>query len=82
MGTVIRDTHRLISLLQESGYTAEQAEGFTRVLQQLELDELVTKGDLETELSRQLAQLETRLTTRMATFIGVAVAIIAALKLL
>lgn len=71
------DTDRLVNILTERGFTAQQAEAITDAIQEIDLSGLATKSDL--------AELEARLTVRMATFvsIGVAVqsAIIAAMKL-
>jgi hypothetical protein len=43
---VIRDTHRLITLLQEYGFTAKQAEGFAEALRVLDVRDVATKTDL------------------------------------
>lgn len=63
----LSDTHRLIQMLTKSGFTTEQAEAITDVIQEIDLTNLATKADL--------AQLETRLTVRMATFVGIGVAV-------
>lgn len=53
MATIIADTHRVILKLVERGYTKDQAEALTEVLQELDLSELATKADLN-ELRMQL----------------------------
>lgn len=88
--TLVHDTHRLVSLLRGKGYSKEQAEGFAEALEMLNVDVFVEKNDIERldnrleqrflQLENQLTATETRLTTRMATFLGVAVAILALLK--
>jgi hypothetical protein len=64
---VLPDTHRLVNILTERGFTAQQAEAITDAIQEIDLSGLATKTDL--------AELEARLTVRMATFIGVGVAV-------
>ena len=47
MVTLIVDTHRLVSDLEEKyGYSKMQAEGFKHALDEINLDHLVTKADL------------------------------------
>lgn len=53
MATIVADTHKVIPKLVERGYTQDQAEAFTEVLQDLDLSELATKADLQ-ELRIQL----------------------------
>lgn len=53
MATIIADTHKIITKLVERGYTKDQAEALTEVLQDLDLSELATKADLN-ELRIQL----------------------------
>lgn len=47
-GFVIRDTHRLIGMLQQSGFSAQQAEGIAQALRDLDASALATKADLQT----------------------------------
>lgn len=64
---VLPNTHRLVNTLTERGFSAEQAEAITDAIAEIDLSSVATKGDL--------AQLEARLTTRIATFVGVGVAV-------
>ena len=43
---VIRDTHKLIASLQKRGFTAQQAEGITEAIMEIDASELATKADL------------------------------------
>lgn len=53
MATIVSDTHKVITKLVERGYTKDQAEAFTEVLQDLDFSDLATKADLN-ELRIQL----------------------------
>lgn len=64
---VLADTHRLIGALTQRGFTTQQAEAITDAIQEIDLESLVTKTNL--------AELEARLTVRMATFVGIGVAV-------
>ena len=79
---LITDTYGFIKGLIESGIPEKQAEAIAAGFHGFGSDELATKDDLELVL----AQLETRLTIRTATFIGIGVAaqsaIIAAIQIL
>jgi hypothetical protein len=50
MAIAITDTHKLISKLQQRGFSAQQAEGITAALQELDTSNLVTKADLRDAL--------------------------------
>ena len=55
---VLANTHRLVTRLQDRGFTEEQAEGITEVIQEIDLAEVTTKGDLlqlELKLEKQIA---------------------------
>jgi hypothetical protein len=43
---VIRDTHKLIASLQKRGFTAQQAEGITEAIKEIDASALATKADL------------------------------------
>ena len=43
---VIRDTHKLVAKLQQHGFSAQQAEGITEALRDLDATTLATKTDL------------------------------------
>ena len=52
---VIRDTHKLVANLQKRGFSAQQAEGITEALKELDASTLATKADLH-ELKVSLIQ--------------------------
>ncbi len=52
-GFVIRDTHRLIGKLQQRGFSAQQAEGITDAIKEIDASELATKADIK-DLQLQL----------------------------
>lgn len=76
MATVLVDTHKIVAGLKEHGFNDRQAEGITEVFRQIDLDHIVTRGDLKYELR----DLELRLTLKMGTFAGTATAFLAFLK--
>jgi hypothetical protein len=43
---VIRDTHKLISSLQKRGFSAQQAEGITEALKEIDASGLASKDDI------------------------------------
>lgn len=45
-GFVIRDTHKLITRLQQRGFSAQQAEGIAEAFRDLASDGLTTRSDL------------------------------------
>lgn len=44
---VIRDTHKLVAKLQQRGFSAQQAEGISEALRELDATALATKSDLQ-----------------------------------
>ncbi len=44
---VLPDTHRLVGLLTERGFTADQAEAITDAIQEIDLSNVATKADLK-----------------------------------
>ena len=46
-GFVIRDTHKLIAKLQQRGFSAQQAEGITEAIKEIDAAGLATKTDLQ-----------------------------------
>jgi hypothetical protein len=44
---VIRDTQKLVATLQQHGFSAQQAEGITQALRELDASDLATKNDLQ-----------------------------------
>lgn len=69
----LTDTHGFIKGLVQSGIPENQAEAIAEGLK-LNMSDVATREDL-TVLRRDIAELEARLTMRMATFVGVGVAV-------
>lgn len=69
---IVADTHRLITTLTQRGFTEEQAEAITDAIQEIDLDDLATKSDLE--------KLDLRLTIKLGGLISIGVAFLAFLK--
>ena len=67
MALVLIDTYQVTRNLKDWGFSDDQAEGITEAIKSLDLEMLASKADL--------ANLETRLTVRMATFLSLAVAV-------
>jgi hypothetical protein len=44
---VVRDTQKLATKLQQRGFSAQQAEGITEALRDLDASDLATKNDLQ-----------------------------------
>jgi len=76
MATVFLDTHKVVNDLKGYGFSDRQAEGITDVLRQIDLDHIVTRGDLKYELR----DLELRVTLKMGAIAATAVAFLAFLK--
>lgn len=74
-GFVIRDTHKLISKLQQRGFSAQQAEGITEAIREIDASDLTTKADLR-DLKISLVQ------WMIGTQLGYGALILAALSLL
>ncbi len=47
LATLYADTHKLITLLQNKGYSKEQAEGFMAAIQEITIFGIATKDDLQ-----------------------------------
>jgi PIN domain nuclease of toxin-antitoxin system len=77
MKSVTLDTHKFILLLQEKGFSREQAEGLIEAVQQIDASELVTKTDLQLELAKSEGRLQKAMFTMLATQLGLFVAIMA-----
>lgn len=77
MKTVTLDTHKFILLLQEKGFSREQAEGLIEAVQQIDTSELITKTDLQLELAKSEGRLQKAMFTMLATQFGLFVAIMA-----
>lgn len=60
MATItIRDTHKVINVLQEKGFTKEQAEGFVEVARELDMSEFATAQQLD-RVEKRIGILETK----------------------
>jgi hypothetical protein len=46
-GFVIRDTHKLIAKLQQRGFSAQQAEGITEAIKEIDASGLISTADLK-----------------------------------
>ena len=83
MTTIPFDTHRLITRLKESGFSEKQAEGIAGAMQEMDLSQLTTKGDLrelQLRLETGMKELELRMIVKLGSIIAVATALLAALK--
>lgn len=79
---VIRDTHKLIAELQQRGFTAQQAEGITDAIKQLDASSLASKDDVRV-LSQEIRELKVSLIQWMIGIqIGYGALIISAVALL
>lgn len=79
---VIRDTHKLIAELQQRGFTAQQAEGITDAIKQIDASSLVSKDDVRV-LSQEIRELKVSLIQWMIGIqIGYGALIIGAVALL
>jgi hypothetical protein len=59
MASLSLDTYKAISLLQERGYSKQQAEGFVAVIQSADLADVATRDDIAAlERSIQSARIE------------------------
>lgn len=54
---IIKDTYKVIQMLQEQGFSADQAKGITQALQQLDSEDLATKQYVAEKISAQTWQL-------------------------
>jgi len=74
MATITFDTHRFVHKLEEAGFDQKQAEGLTEAMRAaIEASELVTKKDLQIELTPIKADLNL-LKWMMGALIAIAIA--------
>ncbi len=73
------DTHQLVKKLKERGFSEEQATGITEAVQEIDLSQLATKGDVQ-ELTLAMAKLKSDLMKWNASMIAIGVAVLALLK--
>ena len=57
MSTAFIDTHQIITTLKQRGFREELATGVAQVIQEIDLDHLVTKQYLTTQLATLKAEL-------------------------
>lgn len=80
MTTIVFDSHTFVERLRATGFTEEQAEVIVDASRDA-LGNLVTKDDLQTEITRlenKLDSIELRLTIKLGVFFTVAVGILIA----
>ena len=81
-GFVIRDTHKLIAKLQQRGFSAQQAEGITEAIKEIDASQLASKEDI-TLLRHDVREVRVSLIQWMVGIqIGYGALIIAAVTLL
>ncbi len=81
------NTLRYAKILEEVGFSREQAETSVKILVEIMEEKLASKQDLEgletrlmTELRHSLAQLESKMTIRMGTMLAASIAILTAIQ--
>lgn len=72
------NTLKYAKLLEEVGFSREQAETSVRILVEIMEDKLATKQDIS-DIRRDITQAEYKLTLRMGTMLTAAIAILTAL---
>lgn len=85
MTAITIDTYRLINNLKTKGFSEQQASGVAEALQEIDLNEVVSKKDLEQglrEIDFKLEKLELRMTIKLGSLIFVAAGFLAAIKFL
>ncbi len=77
------NTLKYAKILEEVGFSREQAETSIKILVEIMEDKLASKQDLhelKTELQHSIAQLESKLTIRMGTMLAASIAIITTIQ--
>ncbi len=77
------NTLRYAKMLEEVGFSREQAEISVKILVEIMEDKLASKQDLQDlklELEHKIDQLESKLTIRMGTMLAASIAIITAIQ--
>jgi len=69
-GFVIRDTHKLVAKLQQRGFTAQQAEGITEAIKEIDASALATRADLIALEARLYKFLFTAMAAQTALIVG------------
>ncbi len=76
-------TLKYVTMLEEVGFSRQQAETSVKILVDLMEDKLATKQDirdLRTELQHSLIQLESKLTIKIGTMLAASIAILTAIQ--
>lgn len=60
--TLNMDTYKVVQLLQDKGYTQEEAEGFIEAIQEITLTGVATKEDIR-NIEKEIKHVETGLNT-------------------
>ena len=76
---VIDDTHRLITMLTDRGFSEQQAEAVTEAIQEIDLSELASKRDVQ-DLAHQLEKLELRLTIKLGSLMAAGIGVLGLLN--
>ena len=71
MAIALPNTHRIISKLEASGLSSDQAVAITEAIQEVDLSELVTKRHLDAVLAKQTRSIVTLLIAQTALLITV-----------
>lgn len=82
MTTITFDTHVFVKKLKSVGFTEEQAEVFAEQQARLIEDKLATKNDLvelESNLRRDMKELEYRIIIKLGGLIAFSIGVVAAL---
>ena len=77
------NTLKYAKMLEEVGFSRDQAETSIKILVEIMEDKLATKQDmkeLRTELQHAMQQLESRLTLKMGTMLAASIAILTAIQ--
>ncbi|MDD5411771.1 MAG: DUF1640 domain-containing protein [Methylobacter sp.] len=82
MTTITFDTHSFVKKLKAVGFTEEQAEVFASEQARLIEDKLATKNDLvelETNLRRDMLEMEYRIIIKLGGLMAASIAVVATL---
>ena len=80
MATIAIDTHKVITRLQERGFTKDQAEALVSVAQEIDLSDFATKADLKDALRALELRLYKFIFAAMSAQTALIVALIELLK--
>lgn len=77
------NTLKYAKMLEEVGFSREQAETSIKILVEIMEDKLASKADiidLRNELSNQIRLVESKLTVRMGTMLAASIAVLTAIQ--